>query len=50
MAAILEFAGIAPRIHPTVWVAPTASIIGNVMIEAEASVWFGEEYPEAGRQ
>lgn len=41
MPTILEFAGAAPRIHPTAWVAPTATIIGNVVIEAEASIWFG---------
>ena len=41
MATILPFAGIHPRIHPTAFVAPTAVVIGNVTIEAEASVWFG---------
>ena len=30
-----------PEIHPTAWIAPTANIIGNVTIEAGASVWFG---------
>ena len=38
---ILEFDGMRPRIHPTAWVAPTAVVIGNVEIGAEASVWFG---------
>jgi carbonic anhydrase/acetyltransferase-like protein (isoleucine patch superfamily) len=41
MAVVLPFAGIHPRIHPTAFVAPTAVIIGNVTVEAEASVWFG---------
>lgn len=41
MALILPFAGIHPRIHPSAFVAPTAVIIGNVTVEAEASVWFG---------
>jgi carbonic anhydrase/acetyltransferase-like protein (isoleucine patch superfamily) len=41
MALILPFASIHPRIHPTAFVAPTATIIGNVTVEAEASVWFG---------
>jgi len=41
MATILSYAGIHPRIHPTAFVAPTATVIGNVTIEAEASVWFG---------
>ncbi len=38
---ILEFDGMRPRIHPTAWIAPTAVVIGNVEIGAEASVWFG---------
>ena len=41
MATILPFAGISPRIHPTAWIAPTATVIGNVTIGEEASVWFG---------
>jgi carbonic anhydrase/acetyltransferase-like protein (isoleucine patch superfamily) len=41
MATILPFAGIWPRIHPTAFVASTATIIGNVTICEEASVWFG---------
>ena len=41
MATILPFAGIHPRIHPSVFLAPTAVVIGNVTIEEEASVWFG---------
>jgi carbonic anhydrase/acetyltransferase-like protein (isoleucine patch superfamily) len=35
--------GIAPQIDPTAWVAPDASVIGKVVIEAEASVWFGAQ-------
>lgn len=38
---ILPFREQAPRIHPTVFVAPSAVIIGDVEIEAGASVWFG---------
>jgi len=30
-----------PQIHPTAFVAPTATLIGDVVIEAYASVWFG---------
>ncbi len=33
--------GIAPQIHPEAWIAPTAVLIGKVVIEAGASVWFG---------
>ena len=41
MSTILPYRGIQPRIHSSVWVAPTATIIGNVVIEEEASIWFG---------
>ncbi|CAN5121103.1 gamma carbonic anhydrase family protein [soil metagenome] len=38
---ILPFAGIHPRIDSSAFVAPSATVIGNVEIGAEASVWFG---------
>jgi len=41
MPNLIPFGGHAPRIHPSAWVAPTATLIGNVVVEAEASVWFG---------
>ncbi|MEX0278147.1 MAG: gamma carbonic anhydrase family protein [Ruegeria sp.] len=31
----------APRIHEDTWVAPDANLIGNVILEKGASVWFG---------
>lgn len=33
--------GIAPHIHPDAWIAPTAVLIGRVVVEAGASIWFG---------
>ncbi len=30
-----------PRLHPTVFVAPTAIIVGDVTLAEESSVWFG---------
>ncbi|HHS96339.1 MAG TPA: gamma carbonic anhydrase family protein [Chloroflexi bacterium] len=30
-----------PRVHPTAFIAPTAVLVGDVTVEAEASVWFG---------
>ena len=33
--------GIAPRIDADTWVAPDANVIGRVVLEAGASVWFG---------
>ncbi|MGV8953759.1 MAG: gamma carbonic anhydrase family protein [Cypionkella sp.] len=33
--------GIAPEIGDTAWIADTAVLIGRVVIEADASIWFG---------
>lgn len=33
--------GIAPQIDPDTWIAPDANVIGRVVLEAGASVWFG---------
>jgi carbonic anhydrase/acetyltransferase-like protein (isoleucine patch superfamily) len=38
---ILPYQGKAPLIHPSVFVAPTAVIIGDVEIDEGASIWFG---------
>lgn len=38
---IWELEGIAPQIAGDAWVAPDAQVIGNVVLEAEASVWWG---------
>ena len=37
---VLSFEGAAPKIHPSVFIAETAVVIGNVTIEANASVWY----------
>ena len=41
MALIIPFAGRTPVIDPTAWVAPNATLIGDVRIGPGASVWFG---------
>ena len=41
MPSIFPYAGIHPRIHPTAFIAPGATVIGNVTVGEEASVWFG---------
>lgn len=41
MAQIISYRGITPKIHPTVFLAPTAVVIGNVEIGPDSSVWFG---------
>ncbi len=38
---LYSFEGKSPQIDPTAWIAPTATIIGDVTIEEGASVWFG---------
>jgi carbonic anhydrase/acetyltransferase-like protein (isoleucine patch superfamily) len=38
---LFEFEGRRPEVSPTAWIAPTATLIGDVRVEAEASVWYG---------
>ncbi|PRQ10452.1 gamma carbonic anhydrase family protein [Corynebacterium sp. 13CS0277] len=38
---ILSFGGKTPRIHPTAFIAPGATIIGDVEIGADSSVFYG---------
>jgi carbonic anhydrase/acetyltransferase-like protein (isoleucine patch superfamily) len=37
---LFSFEGRSPKIDPTAFVAPTATLIGDVTVEAGASVWF----------
>lgn len=37
----MPFEGVAPDIHESAFIAPNATVIGRVRIEAHASVWFG---------
>jgi len=36
-----ELGGKRPHVHPDAYIAPTAVLIGDVVVEAGASVWFG---------
>ncbi|MGQ0837180.1 gamma carbonic anhydrase family protein [Actinokineospora sp.] len=38
---MFSFEGKHPKIHPQAWIAPTATLIGDVTVEAHASVWYG---------
>lgn len=38
---IFAVGGKVPRIHPSAFIAPTASIVGDVTIHEGASVWYG---------
>jgi carbonic anhydrase/acetyltransferase-like protein (isoleucine patch superfamily) len=39
--ALYELDGVAPRVAAGVYVAPNATVIGNVVLAADSSVWFG---------
>ena len=39
--AIYELDGLAPQIADTAWVADSAQVMGDVILAADTSVWFG---------
>lgn len=41
IAMIIEYKDKKPNIHPSAFIAPTAVIIGDVTVGAEASIWWG---------
>ncbi|MEV6896348.1 gamma carbonic anhydrase family protein [Amycolatopsis sp. NPDC051372] len=38
---LFSFEGASPQVHPDAWIAPTATLIGDVTVEKDASVWYG---------
>ncbi|CAM3180366.1 gamma carbonic anhydrase family protein [Nocardioides dubius] len=38
---LFEFEGLRPSVHPEAFVAPTATLIGDVRVEKGASIWYG---------
>ena len=38
---LFSFEGRSPQVHPDAWVAPTATLVGDVRVEAGASIWYG---------
>jgi carbonic anhydrase/acetyltransferase-like protein (isoleucine patch superfamily) len=38
---LFSFEGRGPQVSPQAWIAPTATLVGDVRVEAEASVWYG---------
>jgi carbonic anhydrase/acetyltransferase-like protein (isoleucine patch superfamily) len=38
---LFSFEGKAPTVDPDAWIAPTATLVGDVTVEAGASVWYG---------
>ena len=41
MATLVPFAGKTPTIHPSAFIAPTAVLVGDVVVGEDASIWFG---------
>jgi carbonic anhydrase/acetyltransferase-like protein (isoleucine patch superfamily) len=38
---MFAFEGNEPRVSPSAWIAPTATLIGDVLVEDDASIWYG---------
>src|SRR3954465_2143819 len=38
---LFSFEDLRPRIHPSAFVAPTATLVGDVIVDEGASVWYG---------
>ncbi len=38
---LFAFEGHEPRVSPAAWIAPTATLVGDVRVEARASIWYG---------
>src|ERR1700747_3106281 len=38
---LFAFEGREPQVSPQAWIAPTATLVGDVRVEAEASIWYG---------
>lgn len=41
MALLLPFGGKSPRVAESAFLAPTAVLVGDVIVEEDASIWFG---------
>ncbi len=37
---LFSFEGKSPSVHPTAFIAPTATLVGDVIVEEGASVWY----------
>jgi carbonic anhydrase/acetyltransferase-like protein (isoleucine patch superfamily) len=38
---LFSFEGRAPAVSPTAWIAPTATLVGEVTVEDDVSIWYG---------
>ncbi len=39
--AILPYKNIVPKVHDSVWIADNASVVGDIEIGEQSSIWFG---------
>ena len=39
--AVYQIGDVIPEIHDSAWVAPSAQVMGRVVLEQDSSVWFG---------
>jgi carbonic anhydrase/acetyltransferase-like protein (isoleucine patch superfamily) len=38
---LFSFEGKSPVVHPDAWIAPTATLVGDVVVEEGVSIWYG---------
>ncbi len=38
---LFAFEGREPKVSPAAWIAPTATLVGDVLVEEDASIWYG---------
>jgi carbonic anhydrase/acetyltransferase-like protein (isoleucine patch superfamily) len=38
---LFSFEGLEPQVSAAAWIAPTATLIGDVRVEEDASIWYG---------
>jgi carbonic anhydrase/acetyltransferase-like protein (isoleucine patch superfamily) len=41
LVPLFSYEGLEPTVSPTAWIAPTATLVGDVRVEDEASIWYG---------
>jgi carbonic anhydrase/acetyltransferase-like protein (isoleucine patch superfamily) len=41
LVPLFSFEGLVPAVSPTAWIAPTATLVGDVRVEDGASIWYG---------
>ncbi|MGQ0823822.1 MAG: gamma carbonic anhydrase family protein [Actinomycetota bacterium] len=39
--SLYSFEGLSPQVHPQAFIAPTATLVGDVIVEIGASIWYG---------